>query len=239
MANEAVDGKLPSHGTPAGVKVHLLDGGSLSTATLSILHADAGQDKFRLYDWCFCIFHEPSRQHVLWDLGCATDVASYTPWVQQVMLPLARPVGPRKSVPEQLKDLGVTAADIKTVLFSHAHWDHCRPISAEFPNATAFFGPGTKDFCSPGNMVDGQPDPAIEWDGRYFDVSGHATERWEELSGQWIPFGPFEKALDFFNDGSFWIIDAPGHMPGNLCAAARLDGTSEWVLLGSDCCHSQ
>ena len=27
-------------------------------------------------------------------------------------------------------------------------------------------------------------------------------------------------------------------MPGNLCAAARIKG-QEWVLLGSDCCHSR
>lgn len=70
-------------------------------------------------------------------------------------------------------------------------------------------------------------------------MSGFATEVWEELDGTWIPLGPFDRALDFFGDGSFWIIDAPGHMPGNLCAAAKLEGMKEWVLLGSDCCHSQ
>jgi len=59
-----------------------------------------------------------------------------------------------------------------------------------------------------------------------------------ELSGEWVPFGPFEKALDFFGDGSFWVIQAPGHMEGNLAAAARLaDGA--WVILASDCCHSK
>ena len=53
-----------------------------------------------------------------------------------------------------------------------------------------------------------------------------------------VPFGPFPHAMDFFEDGSFWIIQAPGHMPGNLCAAARLEG-DVWVVLGSDCCHSR
>ena len=116
---------------------------------------------------------------------------------------------------------------------SHAHWDHCRPIRDVFPNATALFGPGTKESCSPGHMAD----PNIQWDGRFFDPE-RATERWEELHGPWVPFGPFDKALDYFGDGSFWIMQAPGHMAGNLCAAARLqDG--QWVLLGSDCCHSR
>ena len=80
-------------------------------------------------------------------------------------------------------------------------------------------------------------DPSMQWDGRFFDPE-KATERWEELKGPWKPFGPFEYALDFFGDGSFWILRAPGHMAGNLCAVARLEN-GEWVLLGSDCCHSR
>jgi glyoxylase-like metal-dependent hydrolase (beta-lactamase superfamily II) len=118
-------------------------------------------------------------------------------------------------------------------LKSHAHWDHSRPIRDEFPNATAHFGPGTKDGCSPGHLAD----PNVQWDGRYFDPE-RATERWKELDGPWTPFGPFEKAMDYFGDGSFWVIQAPGHMAGNLCAAAKVDG-GHWILLGSDCCHSR
>ncbi|SCV25115.1 uncharacterized protein FFB14_00008 [Fusarium fujikuroi] len=120
----------------------------------------------------------------------------------------------------------------------HAHWDHCRPISQEFPNAQAFFGPGTKDFCSPGHLESGQPSDEIEWDGRWFGSKQHVTEDWSEFEGTWVPWGTFERALDYFGDGSLWVIDAPGHMPGNLAAAVKLQGIDEWVLLGSDCCHS-
>ena len=37
------------------------------------------------------------------------------------------------------------------------------------------------------------------------------------------------------------IIDAPGHMPGNLAALAKIEhhGELHWVLLASDCCHSR
>lgn len=101
----------------------------------------------------------------------------------------------------------------------------------------AFFGPGTKEGCSPGHLASGKPDPNVQWDGRFFDPN-NATERWKELEGPWMPFGPFEKAMDFFGDGSFWVIQAPGHMQGNLCAAAKIE-SGDWVLLGSDCCHSR
>ncbi|KXJ87808.1 beta-lactamase-like protein [Microdochium bolleyi] len=223
-----------------GVRVQLLDGGSFSTSTSHLLHAGAAPDSFRLYDWCFYIYHEPSNRHVLWDLGC---IQNYTPWVQLNMVWRASPVGPRKPIADQLAELGVDSRDIDTVIFSHAHWDHCRPISDEFPNATAYFGPGTNEFCSPGHLASGsgEPNPEVEWDGRYFGGPEHVTERWAELpsGGCWVSFASFDRALDFFGDGSLWIIDAPGHMPGNLCAAARLEGSGEWVILGSDCCHSQ
>jgi hypothetical protein len=95
--------------------------------------------------------------------------------------------------------------------------------------ATAYFGPGTRAGCEPGHIQD----PSLQWDGRFFDPE-YSTERWDELRGDWKSFGPFERALDYFGNGSFWILDAPGHMPGNVAGAARLkDG--EWIILGSDC----
>ena len=77
----------------------------------------------------------------------------------------------------------------------------------------------------------------MQWDGRYFDPV-HQTQKWSELDGPWIKFGAFDRAMDFFGNGSLWIIQAPGHMPGNLCAAAHV-GEDKWILLGSDCCHSR
>ncbi|KAH7564333.1 hypothetical protein BM1_01380 [Bipolaris maydis] len=218
---------LPS--TDAFVSLSLLDGGSF-IADLSRMHA-GGSGTFRMYDWAFYISHK--GRHVLWDLGLDEDRGCYTPWVNRHMLQYINHVGPKRTIVQQLFERGIAATDIDTILFSHAHWDHCRPISNVFPNAKASFGPGTKLACQPGHWKD----PELQWDGRFFDPD-HATETWEELQGDWKQFGPFEKALDYFGDGSFWILDAPGHMPGNLAAAARLQN-GEWVILGSDCCHSR
>ncbi|KAJ7022736.1 hypothetical protein C8F04DRAFT_1223799 [Mycena alexandri] len=44
------------------------------------------------------------------------------------------------------------------------------------------------------------------------------------------------KAVDFFEDGSFYILDVPGHQAGHVCALARVTPTS-FVFLGSDTCH--
>ncbi|KAF1842780.1 Metallo-hydrolase/oxidoreductase [Cucurbitaria berberidis CBS 394.84] len=220
-------GSLPR--TDAFVELSLLDGGSF-IGDLSRLHAGESGG-FRMYNWAFYISHR--GRHIIWDLGLDEDRSCYTPWVNQFMLDQVNHVGPRRTIVQQLSERGVLANQIDTVLFSHAHWDHSRPISDVFPNATAYFGPGTRSACSPGHLEE----PNAQWDGRFFDPN-HATERWEEVAGTWAKFGPFNVAMDYFGDGSFWVIQSPGHMPGNLSAAARLrDGS--WVLLGSDCCHSR
>ncbi|KAF2009809.1 hypothetical protein BU24DRAFT_357460 [Aaosphaeria arxii CBS 175.79] len=219
---------VPLPATDAYVQLSLLDGGSF-IGEISKIHAGVEKQNFRMYNWAFYLSHR--GRHILWDLGLEQDRACYTPWVNKFMLDEVEFVGPRRSIVQQLKERGVDRKDVDTVF--HAHWDHCRPIRDVFPNATANFGPGTRDGCSPGHMVD----PSLQWDGRFFDPE-HATERWHELNGDWIAFGPFEKAMDYFGDGSFWVMQAPGHMAGNLCAAARIE-SGEWILLGSDCCHSR
>lgn len=57
----------------------------------------------------------------------------------------------------------------------------------------------------------------------------------------WQPLGPFKNAHDFFGDGSFWLVDAPGHCLGNMAALARVkrkDGVIKWAFLGGDCFHT-
>ena len=85
--------------------------------------------------------------------------------------------------------------------------------------------------------MDGQISATVEWDSRLFGDATVVTELIEELSGPWSPWGPFEQAMDFLGDGSFMVIQAPGHMPGNLAACVRLQ-SGERIMLASDCCHS-
>ena len=56
------------------------------------------------------------------------------------------------------------------------------------------------------------------------------------LKDSWTSFRPFERAFDFFGDGSFLLLDAPGHMVGHLVGLART-AENEYVLMGGDCCH--
>ncbi|KAK9784137.1 putative 3-hydroxyisobutyrate dehydrogenase, mitochondrial [Seiridium cardinale] len=222
---------------PGAVEIFLLDGGGFTSADDTRIHANGHNKPFFLYNWCFYIHHHPTRQKILWDLGLSGINADYTPFVVNNHFPVCNPTGPRRSLKEQLQALDVDSTDITAIIFSHAHWDHCRPASEEFPNAKLYFGPGTSQYCSPGHIVNGHLLPRVEWDARFFGDDASKTEAFEELTGAWTPWGPFELSLDFFGDGSFTVIQAPGHMPGNLAACARVK-SGERILLCSDCCHS-
>lgn len=45
-------------------------------------------------------------------------------------------------------------------------------------------------------------------------------------------------AHDFFGDGSFYLLDSPGHALGHMCGLARTTATSPaFVFMGGDICH--
>ncbi|KAL4865048.1 hypothetical protein BDV12DRAFT_211274 [Aspergillus spectabilis] len=200
--------QLPT--TEASVNIRLLNGGSM-TAEYHKLHAGELATEFRMYNWCFLIHHEQQGRWVLWDLGMSSNPDDYPPVIANGPIKEAKVQDPHESIASQIERRSGVSAD----------------------GQPPFFGPGTAEYCTPGHLTN----PSPPWDGRYFDPE-RATERWETLQGPWIQFGPFEHAMNFFGDGSFWIIQAPGHMPGNLCACARLP-SGEWVMLASDCCHSR
>ncbi|KAH7355738.1 hypothetical protein BKA66DRAFT_268947 [Pyrenochaeta sp. MPI-SDFR-AT-0127] len=57
------------------------------------------------------------------------------------------------------------------------------PLGVNALAQKGLFGPGTAAHCSPDHLTDGKPTIDFEWDGRFFDQQGHATESWAELSG--------------------------------------------------------
>ncbi|KAH6971072.1 beta-lactamase-like protein [Ilyonectria sp. MPI-CAGE-AT-0026] len=227
---------LPSLPASSGhVTVKLLDGGSF-TANLNVLHQGSASVPYRCHSWAFFIHHEPSGRHILWDVGLSADRSEYTAYTNKHVLNVLHPVSPVVSLPEQLHALGVLPDTLDTVIFSHHHWDHSRPIKGMFPRAVGYFGPGTFAHCTPGQFHDDPYDVSGKWDAHFFHPE-RSTENCVELDGKWQRFGPFERAMDLLHDGSLWIIQAPGHMPGNLAAAAKL-ANGEWVIMASDCCHS-
>ncbi|ORY33626.1 hypothetical protein BCR33DRAFT_856261 [Rhizoclosmatium globosum] len=56
----------------------------------------------------------------------------------------------------------------------------------------------------------------------------------------WQPLGSFNRAHDYYGDGSFWLIDAPGHCQGHIMALARTTiNPPTYILFASDSAHAK
>ncbi|KAI1084514.1 beta-lactamase-like protein [Whalleya microplaca] len=156
--------------------------------------------------------------------------------------------------------------DIDVVILSHVHWDHIGTPS-DFSGATFAVGSGTLDLLRhgagplyPAELFNDDELPALRTiefppvfsrggDGdEYYTaprVPKHtpvpqdtcarlptSAEVWS-----WQPLAGFPHALDFFGDGSLFVIDSPGHLYGHVNLLART-GENTYIYLGGDCCHN-
>ena len=130
---------------------------------------------------------------------------------------------------EVLSNGPIPPSSIDVVIFSHLHFDHVGDCT-KFPEAQILAGPGSRAASAPGFPINLDS---------LFESSVINHKNYHELSFEtdaWQPFGPFDKAYDFFGDKTFFLIDAPGHMAGHLGAMVHT-GPDEWVFMGGDCCH--
>ncbi|KAF7547021.1 hypothetical protein G7046_g9138 [Stylonectria norvegica] len=134
-----------------------------------------------------------------------------------------------KDVDEILVESGIPLESVDSMIWSHWHFDH-HGAPDKFPNKVEIVvGPGFKDLFLPGFPT--RPDsilPDIYFKGR------HVRELSFEQSD--LTVGSFP-AIDYFGDGSFYLLDSPGHAIGHMCALARTT-TSTFVFLGGDICHN-
>lgn len=132
-------------------------------------------------------------------------------------------------MPEQLAAGGVDVKDIEAAVWSHHHWDHTGDMSEFSPSTALIVGPGAKDALMPGYPADPKS-PILE-----SDYQGREVREIDFKEG--VKIGRFG-TYDYFGDGSFYLLDSPGHAVGHLCALARVTaGPDSFVFMGGDACH--
>jgi glyoxylase-like metal-dependent hydrolase (beta-lactamase superfamily II) len=185
----------------------------------------------------------PSRtDKLVFDLGLKRDFSGYRE-AQQHHIAQRQPTTVSPDAAESLRKGGLDPKDVDTVMLSHVHWDHVGTPS-DFPNSEFVVGSGTMHLLANGG---GTLYPA-----ELFNHDELPNKRTRELpptddddvskafirqtSHTWRPLAGFSAAIDFYNDGSLYVIDAPGHLPGHINLFARI-APKKWVYLGGDCCH--
>ena len=83
-------------------------------------------------------------------------------------------------------------------------------------------------------------DPATTMHGATNGATGEKDDRSmaDLRSARWQPLAIFPQAIDFFRDGSLYLIDAPGHLQGHTNMLARI-GPKKWIYLAGDACHDR
>ncbi|KAI0768742.1 Metallo-hydrolase/oxidoreductase [Trametes elegans] len=196
--------------------VSALDGGHIEMSMDHIVDIGIPGEKVDLPDLMFLLQHNTTGARFLFDLGIRTDLENMAKGPRELIQRYHVNLGGRPDLRDTLTKGSIVPDDIKHIGISHIHFDHTGDPTL-FPNAT--FLP---DFVDTNFALDVPPER----------ITFLSPDRWSAL-------GPFPHAHDFYGDGSLYIIDAAGHVPGHLNLLVRTSADGGWLLLAADAVHDR
>jgi glyoxylase-like metal-dependent hydrolase (beta-lactamase superfamily II) len=207
--------------------------------SLAVVPSIRGHEHITCPAYSFLITNTTSSRHILFDLGVRADyVSSYPPWLLSRIRAAPFSVEVAHDVADILAatpSVGIKPSDIDTVIWSHHHWDHTGDLTKFPPETTLAVGPGLPAQFMPGYPANNDA-PFLETDVK--DRNVHEFDFFGK-DGRGLKVGSFN-AIDFFGDGSFYVLDTPGHTVGHICGLARTstnpDGDT-FVFMGGDASH--
>ncbi|HLL59821.1 MAG TPA: N-acyl homoserine lactonase family protein [Allosphingosinicella sp.] len=157
-----------------------------------------------------CYLIRNGGRYMLWDTGIPAAMA------EKPAENAAQRISLKRTIADQLKQLGVRPEQIEIIGISHHHFDHTGQ-AAGFPNAKLVMGKGDLDFLKAAPAPAGGDPPLKHW----LSGGGKVVEATRDV--------------DIFEDGRVIMLDTPGHTPGHNALLVRL--ASGNVLLTGDLYH--
>ncbi|KAK3714720.1 hypothetical protein LTR37_007700 [Vermiconidia calcicola] len=169
---------------------------------------------------------------LLFDIGVRLDFMNGPKVVVDQLKAFGVKVEVQKDVVEILRENGQDVAKVGGIIWSHWHWDHTGDPST-FPWSTDLIvGPGFGEAFTPAYpTVEESPVDERAWEGRTLREINF------DIEGKGLKIGQY-KAFDFYGDGSYYLLDTPGHAVGHMCGLARTSARPpEFIFMGGDIAH--
>ncbi|KAK3618286.1 hypothetical protein LTR56_024729 [Elasticomyces elasticus] len=170
--------------------------------------------------------------HLMFDLGLRKAKELY-PQALQKHIDGRAPHELSPGVAKQLKDGGLDPSDVDLVMLSHVHYDH-HGDPEDFPKAHFVVGRGALNVLEHG-LGGIAPHQHFVPGTLPEDRSSELPDPSDQSKSK--PLGPFPATYDLFGDGSVYVVDTPGHLPGHVNLLCRTK--DRWLMLCGDAFHDR
>ncbi|KAH9032902.1 beta-lactamase-like protein [Lactarius pseudohatsudake] len=219
---------LPAYrGSTVGVSALFVGNVSIPTS-LIVQKPMPGHDTLDWPLYSFLIENEKAGKKVLFDLGLMKAWKEKQPDVLAGAQKVNATFEVLADVSELLTSASVPLASIDSIIWSHHHVEHIGDPSLFPPTTSLIVGPGFKTNPTTYPGFPTNPDAHVSetaFQGRDLLELDFTTSSALKIGGL--------RALDWFGDGSLYLLEAPGHTPEHIMALARTSA-DKFVLLAGD-----
>ncbi|KAF8257830.1 beta-lactamase-like protein [Lactarius quietus] len=204
------------------VRVSVMDAGHLiAPPTILVQSPRPGHDTLDIPTYSFLVENEKAGKKVLFELGIMKAWEEKLPASSKLLRTFRHAYC--RSIP---------LSSIDFAIWSHHHPDHTGDLTLFPPSTSLVVGPGfkTRPITYPGKPVGPNSETLQEaFEGReLIELDFNSSASTLKVAGL--------RAIDWFDDGSFYILEAPGHTADHIMALARTSA-DKFVLLSGDGAH--